>query len=112
MAVDSTSTTDTGRGLPEPVVEELLAEPYRRVVLRSLHATDGAITVRQLATRVVASERSIRPEAVSPRERERAQECLYEHHLPKLTATGVVRYNSRNASVELDDAAGQLLDRI
>ncbi|UPM43714.1 DUF7344 domain-containing protein [Halocatena salina] len=112
MAVDSPSTTDAGQRLPETVIEELLAEPYRRTVLQSLRAADGEITVRQLATRVVARERSVRPEAVPARKRERAQERLYEHHLPKLTATDVIQYNSRNASVELGEAADQLLDRV
>lgn len=112
MAVDSPSPTDAGHRLPETVVEELLAEPYRRAMLRSLRAHDGSITDRRLATLIVARERSIHPDAVPPRERDRARERLYEHHLPKLTATGVVQYNSRNASLELDEAAGQLLDRL
>lgn len=112
MAVDSPSTTDVGHRLPEMVIEELLAEPYRRAMLQSLRAHDGAVTVRQLALHVVARERSISPDAVPPQARDRARERLYKHHLPKLTATGVVRYNSRNASVELDRAADQLLDRL
>lgn len=112
MAVDSSSTTDTGHGLPETVIEELLAEPYRRALLRSLCSHDGSLTVRRLATLVVAHDRSIPPDAVPPGERDRVREELYEDHLPKLTATDVVRYNSRTASVELDAAADQLLDRL
>lgn len=112
MAVDS-SSADTGHGrLPEAVVEELLVDPRRRAMLRSLWAHDGPVPMTQLAARVIARERSVPPDAVPPEDRKRVRENLYEDHLPKFTATAVLRYNSRQASVELDDGATQLLDRL
>lgn len=112
MAVDS-SIADTGHGrLPEAVVEELLVDPRRRAMLQSLWDHDGPIPMTRLAAHVIARERSITIDAVSSEDRKRVRENLYEDHLPKLTATTVLRYNSRQASVELDDGASQLLDRL
>lgn len=112
MAVDS-SITDTGHGqLPEAVVEELLVDPRRRAMLQSLWAHDGPIPMTQLAAHVIARERSVTLDAVPSEDRKRVRENLYEDHLPKLTATAVLRYNSRQASVELDEGATQLLDRL
>lgn len=115
MAVDSSITDGPGAGhgrLPEAVVEELLDDPRRRTMLRSLWIHDGPIPMIQLAANVIAHERSIPPDAVSAEDRQRVCENLYEHHLPKLTATTVLRYNSRQASVELDESAAQLVDRL
>ena len=111
MAVDS-SSTDGPRRLPESVIDDLLADPRREVIVQSLHEHDEPIPVIQLAANVIARERSMDVDDTSRSECQRVAENLYEHHLPKLTATAVVRYNSRQASIELDDAAPQLFDRV
>lgn len=112
MAVDSSNANGPERRLPEAVIDDLLADPRRRVLLRSLYEHDEPVTVTQLAADVIARERSVAFDAVSRDECRRVAENLYVHHIPKLTATAVVRYNSRQASIELDDAAGQLSDRL
>lgn len=113
MAVDSSSADESEHErLPETVVEDLLDDPRRRAMLRLLGTHDGSIRMTQLAARVIANERSIPIDAVSLEERRRVCDTLYEYHLPKLTATAVLRYNSRQASVELDEKATQLLDRL
>jgi DNA-binding transcriptional ArsR family regulator len=111
MAVDSSSTNGPG-GLPETVIDDLLADPRREMILRSLYEHDGPIPVTQLAANVIAREQSIDADDTSRGECQRVAESLYEHHIPKLTATAVVRYNSRQASIALDDAAPQLSDRL
>jgi DNA-binding transcriptional ArsR family regulator len=113
MAVDSSSANGPERvRLPEAVVDDLLADPRRRVLLRSLHEHDGPVTVTQLAEDIIVNEKSVSFEDISRSECQRVSQDLYERHLPKLTATAVVRYNSRQASIELDDAATQLSDRL
>lgn len=112
MAVDSPSAPNAGHKLPEAVIEELLADPHRRVVLHSLSEHDEPLTVRRLGALIVARERSIHPDTVPSEAQIRVRKQLYEHHIPKLTATGVIQYNPRHASVELGDAANQLLDRL
>lgn len=111
MAVDS-SSADGSRGLPEAVIDDLLADPRREVILRLLHEHDKPIPVTQLAANVIARERSMDADDAPRSECQRVAENLYEHHIPKLTATAVVRYNSRQASIALDDAAPQLSDRL
>lgn len=111
MAVDS-SSTDGPHGLPESVIDDLLADPRRGMMLRLLHERDGPVTVTQLAADIIAHERCVDVDDAPRSECQRVAENLYEHHIPKLTATAVVRYNSRQASLALDDAAPQLFDRL
>lgn len=111
MAVDS-SSTDRPYRLPESVIDDLLADPRRWMILRLLYERDEPVTVTQLATSIIARERSMDADDASRSECQRVEENLYEHHIPKLTATAVVKYNSRQASIALDDAAPQLSDRL
>jgi DNA-binding transcriptional ArsR family regulator len=108
MAVDSSSAD--GPSLPETVIDDLLADPRRELLLQVLHDHNEPVTVTQLAANVIEHERSV--DDVSRSERQRVSEDLYEHHIPKLTATAVVTYNSRQASIELNDVAPQLSDRL
>jgi predicted Zn-ribbon and HTH transcriptional regulator len=109
MAVDS-SSADGPDGLPETVIDDLLADPRRELLLQVLHEHDEPVTVTQLAANVIEHERSV--DDVSHSERQCVSEDLYEHHIPKLTATAVVTYNSRQASIELNDIAPPLSDKL
>ena len=92
-----------GGALPDDVVADLLGSERRRYVLETLSRRETAMVVDDLAATVRAREVGTSPEAVGPDERRRVREDLYQRHLPKLTATGVVRHDSVLGTVELTD---------
>lgn len=100
MAADS----HDGRvdGLPGDVVEDILASERRRAMLSCLADSEGPVAVDDVVAAVCASEQGP--------DRGRVREEIYERHLPKLTATGVVEYHSMREAVELvdEDLARQL----
>lgn len=99
------ATTDTGTSgredrLPAAVIEDLLASPRRRALLERLHE-EGSMPVDDLATRLAA--RSGTGEEITASERRATRTEIYQDHLPKLTATGVVNFDSLLGRVELQD---------
>jgi len=100
MATTS-SDTDERAGLPAAVVEDLLADETRRVALTILAERDEPMVVESLATAVRAAIDDTSVDAVSRREREAMREELFTEHIPKLTATDVLEYNSMLGTVEL-----------
>ena len=95
------SNSDGGTGLPTPVVEDLLAETNRRIALSILADADEPIVVESLAAEVVATRDGGTPGEVDADERAAMREELYTDHIPKLTATDVVDYDSMVGRVEL-----------
>jgi len=75
-------------GLPAAVIEGLVAEPRRRTLLGALIDHGGAVPVDDLAAQLAESA------APSRAERRVARTEIYQEHLPKLTATGVVGFDS------------------
>jgi len=98
-----TTTNTTAGGLPSEVVADLLADDRRRRALERLD-DDGTLTIETLARRLAAAETE--PEPAEPPERlvEEIEAELWDDHVPKLTATGVVEYDSMRAAVSLAPA--------
>lgn len=98
MATDSGDETVPGIGLPPEVLADILGSSQRRAMLDCL-AEHGEMVVDDLAACVESGhstdERAPGDTAVTTRDE------LYEDHLPKLMATGLVRYDSMRESVEL-----------
>jgi len=90
-----------GARLPASAVADLLESPRRRRAIACLADREGPIPVSDLARFVVADERGASPREVPLEAVEDAREDLFQHHLPKLVATGVVSYNSLVGTVEL-----------
>jgi len=95
------STDPSGQGLPEEVIEDLLSDDTRRRALSILADRGEPTVVRELAAAVLATERNIEPAVVPDTDRDKLTEELFTEHLPKLTATGVVTYDSIVGTVEL-----------
>jgi hypothetical protein len=96
MATGPQDSAVPGIGLPPRVVEDLLSVPRRRTMLRCLADAEGEMLVDDL----VACVRD-RDGGTDDQPREQVRADLYDEHLPKLTATGVVTYDSMRESVEL-----------
>jgi hypothetical protein len=109
---DGTPTDAAGRRLPDSVVSELLADEQRRAVLSCLAANDGAVAVEDLARAVAARERGVEESAVDPETVRNRRDDLFQQHLPKLTPTGVVAYDSLLGTVALDTTDERLLSEL
>jgi hypothetical protein len=101
MATDGTRATS--EGLPRDVIDDLLGDERRQVLLVCLLAQGGRMVVEDLAARVQAREAGTDPEAVEAGRRRAVREEIFQHHLPKLTATGVVEYDSMLGTMELEE---------
>lgn len=98
-------------GLPPRVVEDLLAEPRRRALLRALVGADSPLSLDRLA-RTVAAEGDTAPEAVERETWLSVRETIRADDLPKLLATDVVRYHSDLDALELSPTGERLRDRL
>jgi len=87
--------------LPERVVTDLLSSDRRRQLLACLEEHGGCLPVTDLAAAVAAQETGVELEAVDPQRHRAVREEIYERHLPKLTATGVVEFDSMRGTVAL-----------
>jgi hypothetical protein len=92
---------ETVDGLPERVVADLLASDRRRRLLGCLEDHGGCLPLTDLAAAVAAREAGVEPGAVDPERHRAVREEVYERHLPKLTATGVVEFDSMRGTVTL-----------
>ena len=90
--------------LPAGVQAELLCSRRRCLLLVTLAET-GPATVDDLAVSIRAAERGIDPEQVDDTERSSVREEIFESHLPKLTATEIVEYDSQLGKVRLVEPA-------
>jgi hypothetical protein len=89
--------------LPEAVVEDILAAERRRTALSILAERDEPVVIDDLAATVLAHERGTEPDAVPRSDRKVARDEFFARHLPKLTATGVVKYDSMVGTLRLAD---------
>jgi len=95
------SETDGGIGLPTPVVEDLLADDTRREALSILAAEAEPVVVESLAAELVARRDDCTRADVSRDDRDEMCAELFTEHIPKLTATDVLTYDSMVGTVEL-----------
>ncbi|MEF8906628.1 MAG: hypothetical protein V5A13_02095 [Haloarculaceae archaeon] len=92
---------ETAERLPERVVADLLASDRRQRLLDCLEDRGGCLAVTDLAAAVAARETGTDLESVDPERHRAVREEIYERHLPKLTATGVVEFDSMRGTVTL-----------
>jgi len=100
---EPTRTTEEAHDrVPDEVVADLLTDDRCRQILSALVATDDALAVDDLARAVLAREREIDPVAVDDDAVSTLREEIYQRHLPRLTPTGLVSYDSMLGTVALD----------
>jgi hypothetical protein len=98
MATEHPQASDR---LPDRVVADLLSSDRRRRLLTCLEDHGGRLPVTDLAAAVAAREAGVESEAVDPERHRTVREEIYERHLPKLTATGVVEFDSMRGTLTL-----------
>ena len=101
MAVDSHDIPEGDQRLPPAVVEDIQSSPRCERFLDALADSGGEMPIRDAARAVCARERGVDADSVPADDCNAVYEDIYERHLPKLTATGIVRFDSLTDSVEL-----------
>jgi hypothetical protein len=101
MATESHDRFTMGPQLPGEVIEDILSADRRRTMLSCLSDNGGEMAITDLAACVCARERGVTEGSLGQRDREELYDDLYDEHLPKLTATGVVEFDSLRDSVRL-----------
>ena len=109
---DKEGTTEDTSMLPEDVIEDLVTDEGCRAVLSHLAARDDPVTVDDLARALAASEAGVPEDAVGDEAVTTHREALFQRHLPKLTPTGVVEYDSLLCTVALDTDDERLRSRL
>ncbi|MGQ3412218.1 DUF7344 domain-containing protein [Natrinema sp. LN54] len=91
----------------------LLQNERRRMVLRYLQGTDGAVRMRDVAEQVAAWEHDTTVEDLTSTQRQRVYIPLYQSHLSKLDEAGLIEYQQNRGIVErqpLADRVDQYLE--
>jgi len=105
MATDSRPLEPERSDLPTEVLEDVLASERRRRLLVRLGQSSGPVVVSDLAAEMSAHEEGTTPESVDDESAGAIERELYDQHLPKLTVTGLVEYDSMRETVRLGDRA-------
>lgn len=82
---------------------DLLRNRRRRDIISYLDASDGTVTLDELAESIAADENDIKPEQLSSQQRKRVYISLYQNHLPKMDELGIVEYEQNRGVVTLLD---------
>ncbi|WP_246985400.1 DUF7344 domain-containing protein [Halorientalis marina] len=90
-------------GLPEWVVADLFAAPTRERILCRLRRADGPVLLCDIVAELAASSAETRREV---------RMTLFQEHLPKLTATGAVEFDSARGTLSPGGAADALAPRL
>ncbi len=101
------ATGDDGR-LTTTDVFDVLKNERRRAVIRYLHEHGGSAELSDLAEHVAARENETSVRRLTSQERKRVRIALYQCHLPRMDAIGVIEFDRNRGTVSLRDAASQV----
>ncbi|WP_436924485.1 DUF7344 domain-containing protein [Halosimplex amylolyticum] len=101
MTVGGEAERDERSELPQSVIADLRADDRRRQALTRLAECERALPISDLARHVAATERDEPVDEVPADAADAVRRDFFQQHLPKLTATGVVTYDSLVGTVEL-----------
>lgn len=90
------------------VAFEILHVSRRRDVLLYLESHQGSARLDELAEFIAAKENDIEEWELTSSQRKRVYIGLYQCHLPKMHAAGIIEYNQPRGEVSLCPAAAQL----
>ncbi|WP_436909265.1 DUF7344 domain-containing protein [Halosimplex marinum] len=86
------------------LVYDALADERRRLVVRLLDDADAALTVEELAERMVEREGGGSGDPGNEADIARLRTSLYHVHVPKLSDAGVVRFSPEQRRVRLTES--------
>ncbi|WP_410767657.1 hypothetical protein [Haloferax sp. DFSO60] len=94
--------------LSKDVVFEILKNQRRRDALRYLKENSGEAKLGDMAEFIAAKENGIEIKALSSSQRKRVYIGLYQCHLPKMDAVGIIDFDKNRGDIVLLDTAEQL----
>ncbi|AUX10086.1 hypothetical protein AArcSl_2465 [Halalkaliarchaeum desulfuricum] len=94
--------------LTPDAVHQLLSNRRRRDVLQYLEDIDSTTTIGDLAVQIAAWEHDVSVTEVTSEQRKRVYISLYQTHLPKLAASGVIDYDRDRGRIALNGEAEEL----
>jgi hypothetical protein len=109
MTASERAGSGTGGRLPADVVRDLLADDGCRRVLACLAGREEPVPVDDLARAVAARDTGVDESDIDDATAATYRDALFQEHLPKLTPTGVVAYNSLLGTVALDTRDDRIL---
>lgn len=99
---------DAGALSPD-AVHQLLSSRRRRDVLQYLKNVEAVTTIGDLVVRIAAWEHDVPVEEVTAEQRKRVHISLYQSHLPKLAAEGVIDYDRDRGRIGLAEGGDELV---
>lgn len=99
---------DCAESLTTDQAFHLLGDSTRRRALAALRATDGAMSLDELAEATVSRAEDATSGVISADRRERTVASLHHCHLPKLDDAGVVEYDLDGNRVEPTEEVEEL----
>jgi hypothetical protein len=86
--------SQTKAKLSSDEVFHLLSSPRRRFVLYYLHTEQRTVDLSEVVAEVAAWENDKQVEELTEKERKRMYVSLYQTHIPKLAAAGLIEYDT------------------
>jgi hypothetical protein len=93
--------------LEKDVLFEILKNQRRRDALTYLRENDGRATLSDMAEYIAARENDTTVEQLTSSQRKRVYIGLYQCHLPKMDAAGVVDFDKNRGTIVLEPSAEQ-----
>ncbi len=100
--------SQTETDLSSDEIFSLLSNKRRRFILRHLKKEKQPVDLSQVVEEVAAWESDKPVEELTEDERKRVYVSLYQTHIPKLAAAGLINYEDVERTVELTDSANQI----
>lgn len=95
--------TDAVDSFPLDLVFGILKNSRRRRVLQYLQEADGQASLGDVAEHIAAHENDKDVQQITSRERKRVYVGLYQCHLPKMDAMGIISFDKSRGTVELGE---------
>ena len=99
---------DCAESLTTDQAFDLLGDGTRRRALAALQATDGTMSLDELAEATASRAEDVPSEEVSAHRWERTAASLHHCHLPKLADAGIVEYDLAENQVEPTEEVAEL----
>jgi len=101
------SETEGGE-LTQDTVFEILSNSRRRFMLSYLNEHDGPVDLMELANEIAAWENETTVDELTDKQSKRVYVSVYQTHVPKLEATGLIDYDSDSGLIELSERASEI----
>lgn len=101
---------EAGDEFPLDQVFGILKNSRRRQVLEYVADAEGQVSLSEVAEQIAAWENDKEVRQITSSERKRVYVGLYQCHLPKMDAMGIISFNKPRGTIELEDGIDVFYD--